>query len=50
MSYIDIFVAPVPRKKYAAYKEDAELSAKVWLDHGALSYFEVEAAALTRCL
>ena len=42
MSYTDLFVVPVPKKKIKAYRKLAELSAKVWLEHGALSYVEVD--------
>jgi uncharacterized glyoxalase superfamily protein PhnB/uncharacterized protein YbaA (DUF1428 family) len=41
--YTDIFVMPVPKQKTADYKKIAELSAKVWREHGALSYVEVAA-------
>jgi uncharacterized glyoxalase superfamily protein PhnB/uncharacterized protein YbaA (DUF1428 family) len=41
--YTDIFVIPVPEQKTADYRKLAELSAKVWREHGALSYAEVEA-------
>jgi PhnB protein len=41
--YTDIFVIPVPKQKTADYKKVAGLSAKVWREHGALSYVEVEA-------
>jgi uncharacterized protein YbaA (DUF1428 family) len=40
MSYIDGFVVPVPKKNLAAYRSLARKSGKVWLEHGALSYFE----------
>ncbi len=43
MSYTDLFVLPVPNSKSAEYKDLAELSAQVWLDHGALSYVEYKA-------
>ena len=43
MSYTDIFVVPVPNKNIEAYRKQAELFAKVWLEHGALSCVEVEA-------
>jgi uncharacterized glyoxalase superfamily protein PhnB/uncharacterized protein YbaA (DUF1428 family) len=43
MSYIDVFVIPVPKRKIGDYKKLAELSAKVWREAGALSYFEVQA-------
>jgi uncharacterized glyoxalase superfamily protein PhnB/uncharacterized protein YbaA (DUF1428 family) len=41
--YTDVFVIPVPRQRTADYKKMAELSAKVWREHGALSYVELEA-------
>jgi uncharacterized protein YbaA (DUF1428 family) len=41
--YVDGFVLPVPDKNFRAYKKLAELSAKVWLDHGALHYVECRA-------
>ena len=40
MSYVDGFVVPVPKKNLAAYKKMATLSAKVWMEHGALEYRE----------
>ncbi len=40
MEYVDGFVLAVPRKNLAAYKKFAKLTAKVWSDHGALSYRE----------
>ena len=42
-SYTDLFVVPVPTGKRDAYRDLAETSAKVWKEHGALSYVEVEA-------
>jgi len=41
--YTDIFVIPVPQQKTADYKKLADVAAKVWREHGALSYVEVEA-------
>ena len=38
--YVDGFVVPVQKKKVAAYRSMAKLSAKVWLDHGALAFHE----------
>ena len=38
--YVDGFVIPVPKGKIDAYREMAELSAKVWIEHGALEYRE----------
>ena len=40
MNYVDGFVLPVPKKKIAAYRSMAKLSSKVWLDHGALAFYE----------
>jgi uncharacterized protein YbaA (DUF1428 family) len=40
MSYVDIFVMPVPNANLEAYKKQAKLSAKVWTEHGALKYVE----------
>jgi len=39
-NYVDGFILPVPRKRLAAYKKMAKLSAKVWREHGALNYVE----------
>jgi uncharacterized protein YbaA (DUF1428 family) len=38
--YVDGFVLPVPKKNRAAYVKMARLGRKVWLDHGALDYYE----------
>jgi uncharacterized protein YbaA (DUF1428 family) len=38
--YVDGFVIPVPKKKVAAYRKIATIASKVWMDHGALEYFE----------
>ena len=40
MSYVDGFIVPVPNKKMKAYRDLAELAAKVWKEHGALDYKE----------
>lgn len=40
MSYVDGFVIPVPKKSKAAYTRMAKLGRKVWMDHGAVAYFE----------
>jgi uncharacterized protein YbaA (DUF1428 family) len=40
MSYVDYFVMPVPEASMDLYKKQAKLSAKVWMDHGALQYVE----------
>ena len=38
--YVDGFVLPVPKKNMAAYRRQAQIASKVWLDHGALEYVE----------
>ena len=38
--YVDGFVIPIPRKNIAAYRRMATLASRVWMDHGALEYFE----------
>ena len=38
--YVDGFVVPVPRSKLDAYREMAALAGKVWMEHGALQYWE----------
>lgn len=38
--YTDGFVLPVPKKGLAKYKKIATTAAKVWIDHGALTYHE----------
>lgn len=43
MSYVDGFVVAVPKAKLPAYKKMARLGAKVWMEHGALSYVEAVA-------
>lgn len=42
-SYVDVFVVPVPNRNIDAYRKNAELFGKVWREHGALSFIEVEA-------
>jgi uncharacterized protein YbaA (DUF1428 family) len=41
--YVDGFVLPVPKKNIKAYRRIAQLSGKVWRDHGALAYVECAA-------
>lgn len=42
-NYVDVFVVPVPESKIEAYRKQAELFAKVWREHGAISCIDVEA-------
>lgn len=39
-SYVDGFVIPIKRKNTRAYKKMAEWGRRVWMKHGALSYYE----------
>jgi uncharacterized protein YbaA (DUF1428 family) len=43
MSYVDTFVIPVPEANLDAYRKQAKLGCKVWMDHGALQYIEAVA-------
>lgn len=38
--YVDGFVIPIKRKNIKAYKKMAEWGKRVWMKHGALSYYE----------
>src|SRR5215471_13391411 len=38
--YVDGFVVPVPRHNLDAYRSMAEQAGKVWMDHGALQFWE----------
>ena len=40
MAYVDGFVVPVPTKNLAAYRLMAQLTAKVWKEHGAVEVRE----------
>lgn len=40
MKYVDGFVIPVPKRKIPEYKKMAAFGKKVWMEHGALAYFE----------
>ena len=40
MSYVDGFVLALPKANVEAYKEMADLGRQVWMEHGALGYFE----------
>ena len=43
MAYVDTFVIPVPEAGMDAYRKQAKLGAKVWMEHGALQYIEAAA-------
>jgi uncharacterized protein YbaA (DUF1428 family) len=38
--YVDGFVLPVPKSNLDAYREMAQQAGKVWMEHGALQYWE----------
>jgi len=38
--YVDGFIIPIPRKNIRAYKKMAQWGCRVWMKHGALSYYE----------
>jgi len=38
--YVDGFVVPVPQNKLADYRRAAERAGKIWMEHGALQYWE----------
>ena len=40
IKYVDGFVLPIPRKNLKEYRKMANLSGKVWREHGALQYVE----------
>jgi uncharacterized protein YbaA (DUF1428 family) len=42
-SYVEVYVVPVPNNNISEYRKSAELFGKVWREHGALSFLEVEA-------
>ena len=41
--YVDGFVLPLPKDNIDAYRRQARLAGKVWLEHGALEYVEAVA-------
>ena len=40
MAYVDGFVLPIPKRKRDAYKKMAKKAGKIWMEYGALQYFE----------
>jgi uncharacterized protein YbaA (DUF1428 family) len=38
--YVDGFVIPLSKAKVGAYRRLARVASRVWLEHGALGYFE----------
>ncbi len=45
-NYIDGFIIPIKKRNLKAYKKMATLGCKVWMEHGALDYYECEGADL----
>jgi uncharacterized protein YbaA (DUF1428 family) len=41
--YVDGFVVPVPKRNLAAYRRMSRKCGKVWIEHGALQYWETVA-------
>lgn len=40
MAYVDGFVIPVPEKQIKAYQKVARQAGKIWMEYGALDYWE----------
>ena len=40
MNYVDGFVIPVPKKNVKKYATIAQKAGKLWMEHGAIDYFE----------
>lgn len=38
--YVDGFVIPIKKKNLKEYKKMAKIGCKVWMEHGALDYYE----------
>lgn len=38
--YVDGFIIPIKKKNLTAYKKMAKLGCKIWMEHGALDYYE----------
>lgn len=38
--YVDGYIIPIKKKNLNTYKKMSKLGCKVWMDHGALSYYE----------
>ncbi len=46
MSYVDGYVIPLKKSKVSAYKKMALLGKKIWMEHGAVAYYECIGANL----
>jgi uncharacterized protein YbaA (DUF1428 family) len=47
MAYLDGFVIPIPKKNIAAYQKITSQVGKVWMEYGALAYYETVGEDLT---
>lgn len=45
-NYVDGFLIPIKTKNLKAYKKMASIGCKVWMEHGALDYYECVGDAL----
>lgn len=45
--YVDGFVIPIPQKNLAGYRRMATKAKQVWMEHGALAYYECVGDDLT---
>lgn len=39
-SYVDGFIIPIKKKNLNAYKKMAKIGCKIWMEYGALDYYE----------
>lgn len=46
MTYVDGFLIAIPKKNLPKYRKQASVAGKVWMEHGALEYFECVADEL----
>lgn len=46
--YVDGYVIPMKKKNVKDYKKMAKMGCKVWMEHGALDYYECEGAVLNQ--
>lgn len=47
MAYVDGFVIPIAKKQVPAYQKIARKAGKVWMEYGALAYYETLGDDLT---
>ena len=40
MAYVDGYLLPIPKRNLPAYARMARVAAEVWMEHGALDYYE----------